>query len=162
MYKGPIGAPISVPVGNLTSYALKSSAIEYFPDGEWFWTVSSIIDGQTYNRPYPQYDALLKISKYSATDFIYPNPDQCTQGSVKIHQSSPSQVFNWKEVTGAVRYAIRIGVGHESGPYWYAVSLIYAPNINIIPSLYDMLPDHTYLYLSLSGTALPGSQSQEN
>lgn len=161
IYKhGWTGTPTPVLVGNITSYELPSSTIEYFADGDWFWTVSAIIDGVTYDRPSPQYNTSLKISKHSATNFTYPNPDQCAQGVVKIHQ--PQQVFSWNEVTDAARYAIKIGIGNKSGPYWYTVSLTDAPSIMIIKSLYNMLPNDTYLYLSISGTALPGSQSINN
>jgi len=158
--RGWTGKPISVFLGSATSYVLPSNTIEYLSDGDWFWTVSAIIDGITYDQLYPQYDASLKINKTTATNFTVPVPDKCKSiPPYIIHK--PQQVLSWNPVEGAARYAIRIGIGNTSGPYWYAVSIIGA-GINIIKPLYDLLPDHTYLYLSLSGTALPGEQNTNN
>ncbi|MFH0912140.1 MAG: hypothetical protein V1807_00560 [Patescibacteria group bacterium] len=158
--RGWTGKSVTVSIGSATSFTLPSDIIESFADGDWFWTVSADIDGIIYNQPYPQYDASLKIDKTTATNFLVPVPDKCKSiPPYIIHK--PQQVLSWEPIDGAERYAIRLGIGNASGPYWYAVS-IYGAGINIIKPLYDLLPNHTYLYLSLSGTALPGVQNINN
>lgn len=127
---GWTGKEISANVGNVTYYTLLSDTIEYFAEGDWFWTVSSIIDGVTYDQLYPQYDASLKITKATATNFndqYYP----------KVTITNSEYFFGWKPVAG-----IKSGGDKPFGNYILKIrypaynTTYYFVAINLGPGMY--------------------------
>lgn len=152
-YNGKSMPPANV--GPSTSLTLKETDIEKMKDGKWEWGVTAIIGGINY--PPLIYGV---INKKTGTNFTYPNSAQCQNGSITIYK--PQQVFTWEALTGAKQYALRIGLGNAAGPYWYAASLVYMNSINIIDSLYQAIPNHIYLYVSVAGTVIPGGQTNNN